>query len=865
MFAKQPSTLFADLSRKILTLVILFLSYSSQAQMQLWSSADTWQGGEVPGIMDTVTIEAEQKIVLDLSPPPLATLIIKGTLIFDNQNLLLTTQSILIEGGKMEVGTPGGPYTHKAIITLIGPDKGDSEFGTKYIAVTKGGKLNLHGATSSTLSWTELAKTAFKGDTTLHLKKDVNWKTGDEIVLAGSGFHPAKSEKAVITNIHNNRVYLSNPLLYDHEAKNISYLGNQLEMKTEVGLLSRNIVIQGDPSSDYSGMGGHIQISDESHAQIEGVEFRWMGQYGHSDRHPLQWNNTGNSKGDYARHNSIYNSFNKGIVVKNARNIALEHNVCFNLFDAAISIEGGLNSSHAKLNHNLGIYVHPPYPHLLKEEEKKNLPQPTAVFYIDALEADIRHNHAAGADRGSGFVLGSSYRSADSTSTFAFSNNTSHSNHVSELNKESDLAGAMGNGLWIEPGQKPEDKDLIVKLRGFIAYKNASKGIYSSTSRMEIADSKFSDNSSGVYLPAGNITKSLFIGKSDNIDHSVQQSSIYSSGVVFAGQGPYSEPSRLADLSFANLTDAAILVEAKSLPSYVYTQKLKLEATKPLRFDNLEIGALLDMDGSLTGKNSLLTGSDRTLHTKYSRFVEEWNAYACNLNDYVYLQFNMEQPADTELKLLGMGGKNLLIGQKENRSCIVSSNKSYSILLSRKMPEQLGIYIEGLPEKVVRLDIPLYAKSSMWIQHGNTIMNSENSLDQLQGNESKYFHDKDRNILHLYLSTDEGSQENMILHKGTPPVGEITGFEVQEHKPHVFLEWQARNNKGFSRYQVMRSTDGKHFKMLAKVDADGNKFQFKDPDPTQSISYYRIDAFHKEGWVVSSPVRSLSNAFSPKQ
>ena len=46
--------------------------------------------------------------------------------------------------------------------------------------------------------------------------------------------------------------------------------------KAEVGVLSRNIVIQGDAQSNIDGYGGHLIIR-RSNTKISGVEFTRMG------------------------------------------------------------------------------------------------------------------------------------------------------------------------------------------------------------------------------------------------------------------------------------------------------------------------------------------------------------------------------------------------------------------------------------------------------------------------------------------------------------------------------------------------------------------------------------------------------------
>ncbi len=72
---------------------------------------------------------------------------------------------IMVKGGYLEIGTEQFPYTSRLTITMHG-QKTDPElpiFGNKVIAVYEG-TLEIHGVPRNP-TWTELQKTASKGDT----------------------------------------------------------------------------------------------------------------------------------------------------------------------------------------------------------------------------------------------------------------------------------------------------------------------------------------------------------------------------------------------------------------------------------------------------------------------------------------------------------------------------------------------------------------------------------------------------------------------------------------------------------------------------------------------------------------------------
>lgn len=91
-------------------------------------------------------------------------------------------------------------------------------------------------------------------------------------------------------------------------------------MRAEVGLLTRNIVFQGeiDPSEseDY---GAHIMIystgDDSSITRIEGVELRDVGQAFKVGRNPINFHQLGNVHKSYVKNNSIWKSYNRAVTV----------------------------------------------------------------------------------------------------------------------------------------------------------------------------------------------------------------------------------------------------------------------------------------------------------------------------------------------------------------------------------------------------------------------------------------------------------------------------------------------------------------------------------------------------------------------
>src|SRR5437667_9335584 len=256
---------------------VLFGSVSAVVQAQnagtpavkqsRWSDPATWPGRKVPVAGDKVNIEKGKDVVLDVSPPALNGLTIEGKLSFaDNKDLELTTEWIMVHG-ELEIGTEAKPHTRKATITLTDNVK-DEDISVPAASVTSdrsdraimlmGGTLSLHG--NRTNSWTKLSKTADAGSTSIEVLNAAGWRVGDVIVLASTDFDPHQAERRTIAAIRGNTITLDKKLDYMHFGK-ITF---DVDERGEVGMLSRNILIQASPDTETTLFGGHIMAMGTS-------------------------------------------------------------------------------------------------------------------------------------------------------------------------------------------------------------------------------------------------------------------------------------------------------------------------------------------------------------------------------------------------------------------------------------------------------------------------------------------------------------------------------------------------------------------------------------------------------------------------
>jgi hypothetical protein len=401
-----------------------------------WSQASTW-GGTLPRAGDAVTIPAGRRVLLDVSPPNLKSLLIEGELAFDlNQDLNLTADWIIVSGtsAKLNIGSETQPYTRRATITLTGTNPAENimGMGTKVLGVM-GGTLELFGQAKK--NWTRLATTAVRGANQLILADGIDgWQFGDEIAIAPSDFEALEAEKRTIVAINSRTITLDRALDFDHWGTAPQSYGNKLlDMRAEVGNLSRNIVIRSaqneervlpgfDPQSrgpdgtqngagkrlEMGRFGGHLMFMAGSKIQLQNIEVTGMGQQGVLGRYPVHWHlNQDTSTGSFIRNSSIHNTFQRGLVIHQSNGVRAEGNVIFNTPGHAVFLEDGVERNNV-LTDNLVMrvtYVLRKHRLSLKDDENANRAERQSGFWITNPQNTIRGNVVAGVENGWGYIF----------------------------------------------------------------------------------------------------------------------------------------------------------------------------------------------------------------------------------------------------------------------------------------------------------------------------------------------------------------------------------------------------------------------------------------------------------------------------
>lgn len=379
---------------------VLFANgFDSASAAQRWSDPATWNGAlPTPGAQ--VLIPAGRTVVLDINPPALTSLTVEGTLVAaQDRDLALSTSTLMLHGGTLRFGCSNDRYLREAVITLTGApsDANAHNMGSKVLGAMAGGALELHGR--AVRSWTRLAANTAVNASVIEVLDAAGWRVGDRIVIAAGTAEPTDAEVRSIIAISGNLVTLNQPLLRARIGQTRTVDGRVLDIRTEVGLLSRNIRIEGDSSSSTSKFGGHVMVMLGSFARIDGVQFSRMGQFDRLGRYPFHWHLVGDANGQYIRNSAIDGSLQRGIVVHATQNAVVSNNVVYDTVGHNYSIEDPLAINNL-IDGNLAVMnrvAQMTEPTLRTQNDNQ-----AANFWIRAARNTFTNNTAAGAEA-SGF------------------------------------------------------------------------------------------------------------------------------------------------------------------------------------------------------------------------------------------------------------------------------------------------------------------------------------------------------------------------------------------------------------------------------------------------------------------------------
>lgn len=361
-----------------------------------WHATSTWTGGSVPANGSDVAIPANTRVLVSsCSIDP--TFVFKTITIPAGSALILGDAQISIAAagfdvqGEFLVGSPTCRLRNKLTITLHGSRSAQAlpaNPPVKGIAASGGGRVDIHGVRYFT-TWSRLAMTAEKGDSYLFIQDMVNWQPGQSIFITSTEIKDSRdwhrNEVRTIVKVYRTSldssvaaIQLDAPLDYQH------YGGR--EYQAEVGLLTRNIVVRGDPfnseptdtanavckdattNSTYpcsdkylTGFGGHVQVIGQgSTGRFSGVELYRMGQTNVLGRYPLHWHlvNTTDPTSNFATDCSVHNSFFRCYTIHGTHGVRLAENTAYDAIGNCFYLsENGVEENNT-IQYNLAAHVH---------------------------------------------------------------------------------------------------------------------------------------------------------------------------------------------------------------------------------------------------------------------------------------------------------------------------------------------------------------------------------------------------------------------------------------------------------------------------------------------------------------------------
>ncbi len=181
---------------------------------------------------------------------------------------------------------------------------------------------------------------------------------------------------------------------YKHVSVVETYGGRDLVMAAEVGLLTRNIKMMGDPKSVMKKYGSHLmltgKISNGFRAHVAFSEFTNCGQPQILGRYCIHFHMAGDIPTSFARGNAVHDSFARVITIHGVYRLTVEHNVGYKVHGHNYFVEDGIET-HNVIRYNLAISSRA-VTNMLQTDTS------VASFWVTNPTNDFYGNRAAGSD-----------------------------------------------------------------------------------------------------------------------------------------------------------------------------------------------------------------------------------------------------------------------------------------------------------------------------------------------------------------------------------------------------------------------------------------------------------------------------------
>jgi hypothetical protein len=440
-----------------------------------WSNPATW-GGMVPPAGVNVIIPAGKTVLLD-SKVNVKGLTVNGTLACSGNDIAIEANWVMVSGSqaKLSCGTKAQPYTGQFNLVLNGP-KTDNimGMGARVLGAMDGATIELFGQPRT--GWTKLNATVNKGANTLTLDTaPTGWRAGMDIVVGSSSQDPRQTEVRRIQAINGKVVTLASALSFDHFGQQQSFNNGQrnyvADTRAPVGLLSRNITVQGASDSSSTQFGAHMMTMATAKAYVSDVGFSRVGQKSLVGRYPFHWHLAGDVTGQFITNSSIWESYNRCVTIHGTDNALVENNVCYNHLGHGYFLEDGTEQGNT-IKGNLGILTVKPKAGeevLPSDVEIEVASRGPTTFWLSNPNNTVVDNHASGSDG-----LGFWYNLEDKAIARAGSPSV-NPRKADFLKFENNTASAMpmgysscqgGGEQGMEPANEPILKNLTVFMTG---------------------------------------------------------------------------------------------------------------------------------------------------------------------------------------------------------------------------------------------------------------------------------------------------------------------------------------------------------------------------------------------------------------
>lgn len=158
----------------------------------------------------------------------------------------------------------------------------------------------------------------------------------------------------MISSITGNSITLDRALEFRHVSEVEAHGNHHLVMKAEVGLLSRNIKVRGDPTSEAARYGAHLLIAGKgangAYGHVAYSEFTHCGQPKIAGRYCIHFHMMGDIPCSYSRGNAVHDSFARLTTVHGVHYLTVENNVGYKISGHNIFVEDGIETNNVIRN-----------------------------------------------------------------------------------------------------------------------------------------------------------------------------------------------------------------------------------------------------------------------------------------------------------------------------------------------------------------------------------------------------------------------------------------------------------------------------------------------------------------------------------